>query len=314
MKQGEVTMLPSELAISDEGYICPLLVPSIVIEDHPIDRVVRVRDPLREKCGGGQRRIIERLTMDARRRLNFMARNYSEGMRLFITLTMPGDERLVVRDGAMLKRILHGWLKWYVRAYPGTRYLWFLEFQKRGAPHVHIFTDVVNDSQYIACILRRRCVNAWIDYQKKYNNDAWEKFFYDDWDGMEEAESDHRKHGCHVEIIRLPHMVAAYCSKESSKMIQKKVPKKFINVGRFWGHSRNFKKVNPKKYYMPMKDDGALMAGLDVMAEVEERRQDAWLKVGIKCGKRDPKVFKGSRIPGDAGRDLPGREFLPMDA
>jgi len=241
-----------------------------------------------------------------------VSRNYSEGMRLFITLTMPGHESLGIRDGITLKKLLHAWLKWFARTYPGTRWLRFMEFQKRGAPHIHIFADIVNTEQHITCALRGRCVEWWIYYQRKYNAEAWKKLEREDFEASRKAYLDHYEHGCHIEIIREPHMVTAYCSKESSKMIQKKVPKDFQNVGRFWGHSRNFKKVKPKKYYMPLRSDKELLAGLDVMAIIEEERVDAWRKVGIKVGKRDEKTFRGSRVLGASGRDLPGKQFLPL--
>lgn len=310
MQAKDVTMLPSELALSDEGYICPLLAPRIVVEDHPMDRVVRVKDPLRERIGGGKRKVIQRLTFEARRRLNFVARNYSEGMRIFITLTMPGADRLVIRDGITLKKTLHAWLKWWARLIPGCRWLWFMEFQERGAPHIHIFSDFGNLIECKIPWLQDKCIRAWIDYQQKFNRKAWEQSFHDDWDSHQVAHDDHYKHGCHIEFIRLPHMCAAYCTKEASKMVQKKVPEGFDSVGRFWGHSRNFKKVKPKKYYFPMSKDADLLAGLDVMAVIESERVDEWRKVGITVGKREEKNFRGTRIPNAAGRDLPGQGFI----
>lgn len=310
MHPNDVCMLPSELVLSDEGFICPLLAPRIVVEDHPIDRVVRVKDPLRDKIGGGQRRVIQRLTFDARRRLNFVARNYSEGMRVFLTLTCPGHDLLVIRDGSILKNILHAFLKWWSRKFPGSRWLWFMEFQKRGAPHIHIFADFGHIEVIELPFLRRECVKAWIKYQQQFNAEKWEQLFYTDDEAFDVAYNDHFIHGCHLEYIRLPHMVAAYCSKESSKMIQKKVPKEFENVGRFWGHSRNFKKVKPKKYYFPMKKDEDILAGLDIMATIETERYDEWHKVGVNVKRRDEKKFRGTRIPNAAGRDLPGQGFL----
>lgn len=57
-----------------------------------------------------------------------------------ITLTYPGDWEVVARDGASVKRHMVLWRKRFQREYgEPVRYIWKLEFQRRGAPHIHLW-------------------------------------------------------------------------------------------------------------------------------------------------------------------------------
>lgn len=55
-----------------------------------------------------------------------------------ITLTYPGGWEVVAPDGASVKRHMVLWRNRFQREYgePG-RCIWKLEFQRRGAPHIH---------------------------------------------------------------------------------------------------------------------------------------------------------------------------------
>lgn len=57
-----------------------------------------------------------------------------------ITLTYPGDWEAVAPDGASVKRHMVLWRKRFQREYSeSARYIWKLEFQRRGAPHIHLW-------------------------------------------------------------------------------------------------------------------------------------------------------------------------------
>jgi hypothetical protein len=57
-----------------------------------------------------------------------------------ITLTYPGDWEVVAPDGASVKRHIVLWRKRFQREYgEPVRYIWKLEFQRRGAPHIHLW-------------------------------------------------------------------------------------------------------------------------------------------------------------------------------
>jgi len=58
-----------------------------------------------------------------------------------VTLTYPGDWEIVAPDGASVKRHIVLWRKRFQREYgEQARYIWKLEFQRRGAPHIHLWT------------------------------------------------------------------------------------------------------------------------------------------------------------------------------
>ncbi|WP_239591513.1 rolling circle replication-associated protein [Mycolicibacterium tusciae] len=57
-----------------------------------------------------------------------------------VTLTYPGDWEVVAPDGASVKRHMVLWRKRFKREYgEPARYIWKLEFQRRGAPHIHLW-------------------------------------------------------------------------------------------------------------------------------------------------------------------------------
>ncbi len=57
-----------------------------------------------------------------------------------VTLTYPGDWETVAPDGKSVKRHMVLWRKRFHREYgESARYIWKLEFQRRGAPHLHLW-------------------------------------------------------------------------------------------------------------------------------------------------------------------------------
>lgn len=99
------------------------------------------------------------------------------------------------------------------------RVFWFLEFQKRGAPHVHmILFDVGAGLSELAVSLRE-----WV-------GPAWAEIVGNPCD-IEQAK--HARAGTRVEKMRVKHF--GYAVKYGSKTEQKIVPEEFRHVGRFWG-------------------------------------------------------------------------------
>ncbi|WAJ44597.1 hypothetical protein OK015_26390 [Mycobacterium sp. Aquia_216] len=57
-----------------------------------------------------------------------------------VTLTYPGEWQSVAPDGASVKRHMVLWRKRFQREWgEPARYIWKLEFQRRGAPHIHLW-------------------------------------------------------------------------------------------------------------------------------------------------------------------------------
>jgi hypothetical protein len=130
------------------------------------------------------------------------------------TLTYPAEFSHCGQDA---KRHLQRFLKWSYRNCGITAYLWALEFQKRGAPHFHIFT-------FEGCLVR----------SKKAVSAEWFEI-------VGSSDEKHLLAGTRVERLRKPDAAGRYAAKYASKPWQKRVPENYWNVGRFWGHSRNVK-------------------------------------------------------------------------
>lgn len=94
------------------------------------------------------RRVVERWSRRSRARmtralceLDYSAMLTAAAVPGMVTLTYPGDWLTVAPDGAAVKRHVKVFLRRYRRAW-GTALVgvWKLEFQARGAPHLHILT------------------------------------------------------------------------------------------------------------------------------------------------------------------------------
>ncbi len=153
--------------------------------------------------------------------------------RSMMTLTYPA---VFPADGKRVKADLNRFLTWMRRHHPGD-YLWFLEFQKRGAPHVHILCQ----AKYPGKRAHLLFADAWCSAQK-----------------LDPAEIAHDqasgypyrlRNRCYLfhcrakqwETVREQEGAKRYALKYALKPHQKTVPKAFSSVGRFWGTSKGVK-------------------------------------------------------------------------
>lgn len=162
------------------------------------------------------RGVVSAFSGASRRRLSRYIGNCRARYRYLGTLTV----RDWSPDGSVFKRQLDRYLVWFLRAQkraidrarPGaglskrSSILWWLEFQARGAPHVHfLYTERV----------------PW-----KAAAAAWARAIRDP-----SVESSATR----FERIRDPQSMPAYLGKYAAKWEQKDVPESYHNVGRFWG-------------------------------------------------------------------------------
>ncbi len=141
-----------------------------------------------------------------------------------LTLTYPGDWRSVAPDGRAVKRHLDKMerrlKRYFKRLDMDFSALWFLEFQKRGAPHFHLIMWgahlTLSDSQLRAAQTDLRI--AWAEVVGHADPIHHER---------------HKRRGVGFERMRKGHL--GYAAKYAKKMQQKAVPDEFANVGRFWG-------------------------------------------------------------------------------
>lgn len=155
------------------------------------------------------------------------------GIPAMVTLTLPGDWLPVAPDGKTFKKLVKKFRKRWERAWDlPLLALWKLEFQARGAPHLHIFT-IVPDGRTAAGAQFREWLSAtWaavVDHQDP---------------------EEYRRHelaGTGVDYAaglrsRDPRRIAIYFSKHgafAAKAYQNVVPEPWqapgCGPGRFWG-------------------------------------------------------------------------------
>jgi hypothetical protein len=156
----------------------------------------------RPQVGGGINTGIKELSDSSLRRMKLHARNM-EHASYIITLTYPKD---FPSNGKTVKRHLEAMREWFKRH--GISAFWFLEFQARGAPHFHLFTDNPVEAKELS--------RKWYEV-------------------VGSGDEKHLRAGTQIQKIRKPHAIAAYAAKYATKKEQKAVPEGYSNVGRFWG-------------------------------------------------------------------------------
>ncbi len=157
-----------------------------------------------------------------------------------LTLTYP---KIYPRNGQTVKQDLNAILA-MLRSRGQFDYLWFLEFQKRGAPHIHILTS----HQGISPSMRIAVANSWVSRIIKsewFQNEAimqsieCETCEYDIIQTHLKAAFAVALHRDTWQLVREKDGAKRYVTKYATKPEQKIVPKNYRDVGRFWGCSKN---------------------------------------------------------------------------
>jgi len=160
---------------------------------------------------------VKEFSYKSRQRLAFVAANTDVKFRTMITLTYPKE---FPSDGEKVKRDLRAFLDFIRRDLEHPFYLWFLEFQRRGAPHIHMLIDWPMPIGVLAKREVRFRVSA-----------TWYRI-------VGSGDEKHLAAGTRTGVLRSPEGGAHYAVKYAMKMYQKCVPEGYRNVGRFWGCSR----------------------------------------------------------------------------
>lgn len=199
----------------------------VVIRGHPKTRPKNRYQKERDTSRG----TIKKLSRRSRQRLAFVGWNTEVTFESMITLTYPAE---YPSDGKRVKQHLRAFLEWMRRRWDNPSYLWFLEFQKRGAPHVHI-------------LMSARVVRA--DYKDVAA--AWYRI-------VDSKDERHLRAGTRTEVLE--YHDARYATAYASKLEQKRVPADYQNVGRWWGHSRD---VAPREKGRLLTDEKTLRMMLE---------------------------------------------------
>lgn len=175
------------------------------------DRIIKRRREMHYLAGGGgkgrgnpgPRTSITKYTPTSASRLRRYVDNYYCDFYGMVTLTYgqqwPTDGRQVKKHlNAFVERLRRlGWLE-------EDSLVWWLEFQARGAPHIHMV------------------VTGWLS--RHWVASAWS-----------EITGTPVESGTRVERLRDPDAAGSYAGKYCAKSEQKEVPPGYENVGRFWG-------------------------------------------------------------------------------
>lgn len=184
---------------------------------------------------GVARGKVKKLSNDSLSRLIVVIQSSDITFHSMITLTYPKQYPL---DGEIVKADIHTFTQW-VRKRFNTHFLWFLEFQERGAPHVHLMLETSE-------ITPRMRVDAGLYWTKRLAMSGWmQEQTKGDYDKMRIAVIRMAKFNTHQsfwELIRHTDAARRYVTKYAAKSFQKDVPKAYQKVGRFWGCSKGVAK------------------------------------------------------------------------
>lgn len=210
---------------------------------HITDYVKKVSNfPITRKKRGS----VREFSMGSIKRFKFILRNTIHLMNFEAALTYPNE---YPNDGLIIKKHFHR-----MRSrlnYKGYKYIWTLEFQKRGAPHFHMLLDREIEKSTLA--------KMWFDIVKS-------------------GDEKHLDRGVHIAKIKTKEGMLHYFTSYLSKQDQKSVPYEFQNVGRFWGYSLSLLEYKIKKYYGNPEDIQLLRKNLRPMRKWYENKKLQWNK------------------------------------
>lgn len=183
---------------------------------------IRRLTPTHNKLGssGSKRRKVQCFSDRSKRRFQFIIRQPGVPLLSMWTATY---HLMAPSDGKVVKEQLNKLFAMVRKHYPGTEYLWIMEFQtKTNHPHLHIlFSEPAGDE------LRHFLATAWNRITQESNQHL-------------------RMHKDPKTLIPWKTGDGGYLLKKHfSKEKQHIVPVGFKNVGRFWGNSKG---VSPKAW------------------------------------------------------------------
>lgn len=162
----------------------------------------------------GDRKGVTELSARSRMRMAFVLLATRVRFASIATLTY---HNVFPIDGQQTHADLNRFLTQFRRRLYGN-YFWFLEFQKRGAPHFHLLLEMGYSRGKHNLI-----TELWLTATGNQNDDEMRRV---------------HNHEDAYEAVREKDGALRYGLKYATKPTQKKVPKNYQNVGRFWGASR----------------------------------------------------------------------------
>lgn len=167
----------------------------------------------------------------AMRRGIFFAKNCDADFLSMITLTYPME---FPTDGKRVKQNLWDFKADYRSTFSG-RCIWWLEFQRRGAPHYHLISeeDLSSHGPLVTKKRRTKFGDGTKEYVTAEEPSAW---LADRWFRIVgSGDPKHLRAGTAWEVIRAEEGAWVYMAAHGGKRKQKIVPEGYKNVGGFWG-------------------------------------------------------------------------------
>lgn len=174
-----------------------------------------------------EREKIKIFSAKSRGRLALLVLETKMEFRSLLTLTFGNAYSM---DGRITKKLLNRFLCW-LRTLGQLEYCWFLEWQTRGAPHIHILLNWQH-----SCRRHKQIALEWARLNQK-------TLGLDDKD-TGKIRAQHKRPEV-WENVRSKDGAARYVVKYALKAYQKIAPKEYYNVGRFWGASRSVRQSVP---------------------------------------------------------------------
>jgi hypothetical protein len=209
--------------------------------------IVLERECLLQDRSRGKRGSIVKLSGHSYIRLAFTAAQSTVAFQSMLTLTY-GEQFPVY--GLEVKKHLRLMMQWLVRRFGSYSYLWFLEFQRRGAMHIHLLTTLPAPGEN----RRRMMANKWASIQDlqdwPYSRIRDKKLFH-----VKQSSLDFNEHPTVWEPIKKIDGGQRYAVKYATKAYQKKPPTWIKAPGRFWGCSGDVKPSTPSAIVDTCEDD-----------------------------------------------------------
>lgn len=182
---------------------------------HQYEVDVKIKRPARTAfVPSGLKNPVFEFSKESHARLLFVCRNSGRHIKSQFCLTYHDAFPL---NGKEVKNHLNTFITYIKRQFGNdTHYLWALEFQERGAPHVHFFSDIEPTREHGTLL-----AHLWVGI-------------------IEGGETCLKFHDHPNNFFAWDMTSGSYLGKQYiAKSVQKSVPENFQNVGRFWGNSRN---------------------------------------------------------------------------
>jgi hypothetical protein len=192
------------------------------------------------------RGVVCERSAKTRRALSFLVANTPSVIVGMMTLTWP----TIARDGRAVKLSLCAFFDSLRRRLKKKiEWLWWLEFQQRGSPHVHVLTCGECHDELGTRVHPKWCKRSAKMVQRVIFTGELAEWVVERWlSAIGEQDNDDARlfnEGGMWEKIREQEGAARYVAKDAWKPHQTTIPKDYQNVGAWWHRSRGFLKPVP---------------------------------------------------------------------